>query len=157
MDYYTQKAKRMYELYLKGEPCRKVYAAVRKQNKFVVIKNAEGKKWKYQIAGGGVETDETKQEAIKREVLEELNINAEIVKSLGFVVYKTNWNYEGKEFSVDYECEVFLLDFISYSDNDKFGLDGEFDETKVKGIALISEEEMLENVYEFASAGIKLR
>lgn len=155
MDYYNQKAKKMYDLYLKGKPSRKVYAAVRKDNKFVVIKNAEGKKWKYQLAGGGVEDEETNGVAIKREILEELNINADIVKSLGVVNYKTNWTYEGKEFSINNEAEVFLLEFVSFADNNQFGLEGEFSENDVKGITLISKEEMCSNVFEFTSGGIK--
>lgn len=155
MDYYNQKAKKMYELYLKGQPSRKVYAAVRKDNEFVVVKNAEGKKWKYQLAGGGVEDEETNEGAIKREIVEELNINADIVKSLGVVNYKTTWTYEGKEFSINNEAEVFLLEFVSFANNNKFGLDGEFSEKDVKGIALISKEEMCSNVYEFASCEVE--
>lgn len=158
MDYYTQKAKRMYELYLKGEPCRKVYAAVRIGERYVVLKNAEGRKWKYQLAGGGVEDDETNEEAIVREIIQELNINSKIVKSLGVITYQSNWKYEDKEFSINNEAEVFLLEFVSYSNNNQFGLDGEFTEiANVKGLAFISEEEMCANVYEFTSGGIKFK
>lgn len=156
MDYYTQKAKHMYELYLKGESCRKVYAAVCKDNKYVVIKNAECKKFKYQLAGGGVECGETNRDAIKREIVEELNINSKIVKSLGVISYISNWKYEDKEFTINNEVEVFLLEFVSYANNNQFGLDGEFTEN-VKGVTLISEEEMCNNVYEFTSGGIKFR
>lgn len=156
MDYYTEKAKRMYELYVKGEPCRKVYAAVRKDNNYVVIRNAEGKKWKYQLAGGGVETNETNEDAIIREIVEELNINAKILKSLGVIKYNTNWKFEDKEFTISNEAEVFLLEFDSYSDNKQFGIDGEFtNNNDVKGVTLVSEEEMCSNVYEFTSGGIK--
>lgn len=154
MDYYTQKAKRMYELFLKGEPCRKVYAAVRKEDKYVVIKNAEGRKYKYQLAGGGVEDGETNKDAIIREIVEELNINSKVVKSLGVISYKSNWEYLDKKFEIDNEAEVFLLEFVSYSNQNQFGLEGEFTDN-VKGVALVSEEELCNNVYEFASGGIK--
>ena len=156
MEYYNRKAKRMYEKYLNGEICRKVYAAVRKGDSYVVIENAEGKKWKYQLAGGGVEDCETNEEAIKREVYEELNINAEIIKSLGVMSYKTNWRYDDKEFTINNEAEVFLLEFLSYSENTQFGLDGEFTQN-VKGVRLISEEDLCNDVYEFASGGIRFR
>ncbi len=153
MDYYTQKAKRMYELYLKGESCKKVYAAVRKGDKYVVIENGEGKKYKYQIAGGSVEDGESSQEAIIREVCEELNINARIIKSLGVTNYTSNWEYDNKKFSINNKVEVFLLDFVSYADHDKLGLEGE----NVNNIVLISKEEMCDNVYEFTKGGITFK
>ena len=49
MDYYTQKAKRMYELHLKGEICKKVYAAVHIDDKYAVLENGKGRKFKYQL------------------------------------------------------------------------------------------------------------
>lgn len=154
MDYYTQKAKRMYQLFLKGVPCKKVYGAVCKGGRYVVIKNANDAKWRYQIAGGGVEEGETNEVAILREVAEELNINAKIVKSLGVLTYKTTWRYENKEFVVDNEAEIFLLEFVSCSHNAHFGLEGEF--ARNVEVALISKHEMIKNVYEFAKGGIKL-
>jgi len=157
MDYYSKKAKAMYGLYLKGETCRKVYAAVRKGNKFVVIENSEGRNYKYQIAGGGVESGETNEEAIVREIIEELGIISKVVKSLGVTYYDSNWKYEDKEFIIKNEAEIFLVEFVSYVNNDKFGLDGEFDKKNVKGITLVSEEEMCSNVYEFTAGGLKFK
>lgn len=157
MSYQEEKAKRMHDLYLSGKPCRKVYGAVRKGDEYVVIKNAEGKKYKYQLAGGSVEDDETNIDAIKREISEELNINSKVVKSLGVTSYKSDWKYQEKEFSIINEAEVFLLEFVSFSNHTHFGLDGEFTENNVKGITVVSEEEMLSNVYEFTSGGIKFR
>ncbi len=157
MGYSEAKAKKMYELFLKGLPCKKVYAVVKKDDKFVVLKEAEGRKWKYQLAGGGVEEGENNEIAIKREIAEELNMLVNVVKSLGMICYSTNWIYDGKEFSVNYESEIMLTEFVGYSDNDKFGLEGEFSSSSVVGKCEISEEEMLKNVYEFVSAGIKLR
>lgn len=150
MDYHTKKAKRMYELFLKGQPCKKVYAAMEKDNKYIVLQNAEGKKYKYQLAGGGVEDGEDNITAVKREMLEELNINADAIKSLGFVRYKTTWTYDGKEFDVDYESEIFLAKLISYANNKTFGLEGEFEKNQIH-IAIISKDEMLANVYEFSN------
>lgn len=154
MNYYEEKAKRMYELYLQGKPCKKVYGAVHKGNYFIVLKN-DNKKWKYQLAGGGVENKETNEQAIVREVLEELNIQCEIVRSLGVLNYQSNWSYQNKEFTISNEAEIFLLNYVSAIDSTKIGLDGEFSNNTT--IALISKNEMLANVYEFASGMIKLK
>ena len=155
MDYYEQKAKRMYDLFLKNEPCKKAYGVVKKSNKYFVIENAPGKKWKYQIAGGSVEQGESCEQAILREIAEELNINAKIVKKLGTISYQTNWKYLDKEFSITNQAEIFLLDFVSFKSGDSFGVEGEFSNGNVKGITLVSKKEVCANVYEFADGKIK--
>lgn len=154
MSYYEQKAKLAYELYLKGLPFKKVYAAVQKGDKYVVLKHETGK-YKYSISGGGVDAGEDNITAIKREILEELNINIKIVKSLGVIKYFKTWHYDGKDFDVDYEAEIFLTEFVSYGDNANFGIEGEFDGKKIS-ICEISKEEMLSTVAEFVTFGIKL-
>jgi len=157
MNYQEQKAKRAYELYLQGLPFKKVYAAVEKDGKYLVLKNAPDRKFKYQISGGGVDDGEDNETAIKRELREELNVNVEIVKSLGVLQYVRTWKYQDKVFDIDYESEIFLTKFLSYSHEHKFGLDGEFiPSIGVVGVAEISKEEMLKGVYEFADGGIKL-
>jgi len=140
-------------LHLKGEICKKVYAAVHIDDKYAVLENGKGRKFKYQLAGGGVEDGETNQQAIIREIAEELNINAKLIKSLGNITYESKWKYKEKEFSIINEAEIFLLEFVSYLSNSKLGLVGEFTD-KVK-VNYVSEEEMRLNVYEFASGGIK--
>lgn len=40
----------------------------------------------YKLPGGGIEKGETKEEALKRECLEEIGCNVEIIKELGFTV-----------------------------------------------------------------------
>ena len=152
-EYYNKKAKYAYELYLAGKPFKKVYAAVKKGDKYVVLKNKTGK-YEYAISGGGVDPGEDNITAIKREILEELNMNVEVARSLGVRHYQRTWRYEGREFDVDYEAEIFLTRFISYSNNSSFGLEGEFD--KNVSIAEISKEEMLDTVYEFKVDGMKL-
>lgn len=154
VDYYQQKAKYAYELFLKGKPFKKVYAVVRKGDKFVVLEHQKGK-YKYSLSGGGVDKGEDNVTAIKREILEELNINIKIVKSLGTINYVATWKYEGKEFDVDYEAEIFLTEFVSYGVNKNFGIEGEFD-TKEINISEISRNEMINNVAEFVAYGIKL-
>lgn len=153
MDYNKQKAKLAYELYLKGLPFKKVYAVVQKGDKFVVLKHETGK-YKYSLSGGGVDAGEDNITAIKREIIEELNINIKIVKSLGIAKYVRTWHYNGQDFDVDYEAEIFHTEFVSYGKNKDFGLEGEFDAKKIS-IDEISKDEMLANVAEFVSLGIK--
>ena len=153
MDYYESKAKIAYDKYIKGEPFKKVYAVVQKEDKFVVLRNSKGR-YEYSLSGGGVDDGETNVQAIERELLEELNINVEIKKSLGFCNYVRTWRYQGKEFDIDYVSEIFLTEFVSYADNKNFGLEGEFDGKGIS-IAEISREEMINKVYEFTAGGIK--
>ena len=153
MGYNEEKARKMYNLYVQGKPCKKAYAAVEKDDKYVVLKNAEGRKSKYSIAGGTVEENEINSEAIVREVYEELNMNVEVVKSLGFINWTQTWTYQDKTFEMPYEVEVFLTKFISHVNKDKLGLDGEFDNSNIS-VVEISKEEMLNNVYEFVVKGI---
>lgn len=147
-NYNLKKAKYVYGLYQAGLPFKKVYAVVQKDKKFAVLELAPGKKYKYTLSGGGVDDGEDNITAIKREVLEELNMNIEIIKSLGVFNYFRTWLYEGKSFDVKYIAEVFLTKFVSYADNKDFGLSGEFF-NKVKGVKLVSKKEMLENVARF--------
>ncbi len=154
MDYKEQKAKFAYELHLKGLPFKKVYGAVKKGDKFVVLKRENGK-YKYEIAGGSVELNEANETAIKREILEELNFNVKIVRSLGVIKYLRTWKFQDHEFDIEHQAEIFLTEFVSYGKEKGFGLDGEFNE-KEFSIAEISKEEMLANVAEFVSFGIKL-
>lgn len=152
-EYYNQKAKYAYGLFTAGKPFRKVYAAVEKDGEFIVLEHESGK-YKYSLSGGGVDEGEDNITAIKRELMEELNINVEIVKSLGITKYQKTWHYEGKDFDVDYEAEIYLAKFLSYADNNNFGLKGEFDNKRIK-VSLISKKEMLENVAEFCKFGLK--
>ncbi len=154
--YYKNKAKKMYNLYINNLPCKKVYAAVKKGDKFVVLKDEKNPKWKYQLSGGGVEDGEDNVSAIKREIYEELNMNVKVIKSLGIINYVATWEFEGKKFDVKYEAEIFLTEFVCYLNNNKFGVDGEFDNSAISGIAEISKFEMLENVSEFKKHNILL-
>lgn len=133
----------------------KIYAAVKKGDKYIVWKSKPCSTWKYQISGGGVDEGEDNVTAIKRELIEELNVNVNIIKSLGVIKYIKTWRYEGKEFDVDYEAEIFLTEFVSYSNNNQFGIEGEFAGKEME-IVEISESEMLENVSEFKKFGLTL-
>lgn len=152
MNYQERKAKYAYSLYKKGLPFKKAYAVVEKDGKFVVLYNVE--KNRFALSGGGVEKGESSQDAAVREVLEEMNINVEIIRSLGVASYPSQRRYKSHAFELECQAEFFYARFISYGDNTKIGLKGEFnDNTK---IAELTKEEMLKNLAAFTVLGIKL-
>lgn len=152
--YFEQKSKHAYTCYKKGIPRKKVYAVVEKGDKFVVLKSRAGDIYKFSLSGGGIEKGEDSITAIKREILEELNIEAEFVRRLGKIAEKSKWNYKGKEFWVDDDIEIVYTKFIKFGNNNQFGIDGEFATQDV--VVEVTKEEMFANVYEFVKAGIKL-
>ncbi len=154
MTYFEEKVKRYYKLFKQHKPILKTYAVVEKDGKFLVLTTTKGD-WKYCLSGGSVDGNETTVTAIKRELLEELNVKVEVIKSLGFINYTSHWNYKGKEFDINNVAEIFYTKFVEFGNNPNFGLDGEFN-TLTTSIALISKQEMLENVAEFKKYGIKL-
>ena len=153
-NYYLAKAKRAKELYDKGLPFVKVYAPVRDGNKFIVLEKQTEKGKRYDIAGGGVDEGETLEEAIKRELKEELNAEVEIIKELGvYDKFYHPWTLDGETFNVQYEIHVFDTKLKSKFKGD-FGLKGEFDKN-IK-IAKIDKETLINNVSEFRDFGIKI-
>ena len=153
MTYQEKKAKYAYGLYLKGEPFRKVYAAVEKDGKFLVLKDQSPERlWPYSLSGGGVDEGESNEQAIKRELLEELNAHVEIVKSLGTFNYMSKRKYKDFEFDLECVAEIFYTRFLSYGSHKDFGLDGEFDNRTA--VAEISKQELLEGCYEFATKSV---
>lgn len=153
-EYYLKKAKYAYELYCLKKPFRKVYAVIKKDDRFVVLQNIKGR-YKFSLAGGGIDEGEDEVTAIKRELIEELNMHVNIIKSLGKTTYFKTWNYNGKDFDVEYQAEIFLTEFIKYDDNKNFGLEGEFDDNFT--ISEISKQKMLSSVFEFVKGGILLQ
>ena len=153
-NYYLAKAKRAKDLYDKGLPFVKVYAPVRDGDKFIVLEKHTDSGIKYDISGGGVEEGETIEEAIKRELMEELGAEVEIIKELGvYDKFYHPWTLDGETFNVQYEIHVFDTKLIKQHKG-KFGLKGEFD-NKVK-IARIDKETLANNVVEFRDFGIKI-
>lgn len=154
MSYFSKKVKHAYKCFKKGQPRKKVYGVVEKGDKFVVIKNKEGDKYKYAISGGGIEKKEDAKTAIIREILEELNIKAEYIRTLGHFQTKSKWNYKGKEFWVNDDIEVVYTKFIEYGKNKSYGIKGEFKNQDV--VAEITRQEMEDTVAEFVEYGIEL-
>ena len=152
--YYREKAKRAKALYDKGLPFVKVYAPVRDGDKFIVLAKQAPDGVRYDIAGGGVDEGETLEDAIRRELMEELNVEVDIIKEIGMnnETFRT-WELDGEKFDIRYEIHVFdtkLKNKLSGS----FGLDGEF-EKNVK-IAGIDKETLMHSVYEFNKLGMKI-
>lgn len=153
MDYFKEKEKHAYECYKAGVARKKVYAVVEKGDKFVVLRKKRSK-YKYSLAGGGIEDGEDIITAVKREILEELNIEAEFVRTIGIIHDKSQWNYEGFDFWVDDDMTIVYTKFVKYGDYDKFGVDGEFNTQD--GVEEITKEEMLNTVAQFTKYGLKL-
>ena len=153
-DYYRQKALRAKELYDKGLPFVKVYAPVRVGDKFMVLAKNTDQGIQYDIAGGGVDEGETLEQAIKRELMEELNVEVDIIKELGVYdkLYKT-WRLDDKSFDIQYEIHVFDTK-LKKKLKGNFGLDGEFN--KNVAITEIDKQTLISNVPEFRDFGIKI-
>lgn len=156
MDYREQIAERAYGLYKQGKSFLKVYAIVEKDGKYVVLhRKNKNNKDEYRLAGGGVDDGEDNVTAIKRELIEELNMNVEIIKSLGSYKYPTKREYQGKEFKLDCYAEIFYVKFLSYADNNKMGIEGEFDNLGVD-IAYITRSKLLKSFDIFTKHGFVL-
>ena len=153
-DYYRSKALIAKDLYDKGLPFVKVYASVRNGDKFIVLTKETENGLDYQISGGGVDEGESLEQAIKRELREELGVEVEIIKELGVYdkLYKT-WRLDGEEFDVRYEIHVFDTR-LKKNLNSDFGLAGEFD--KRFNIVEVDKQTLISKVKEFRDFGIKI-
>lgn len=152
--YYREKALRAKELFDKGLPFVKVYAPVRDGDLFMALAKETENGIEYDIAGGGVDDGETLEEAIKRELKEELNVEVDIIKELGVYdkLYKT-WELDGQSFDIQYEIHVFDTKLKKQLKGD-MGLKGEF-KSNVK-VAKIDKRTLLSKVAEFCKFGIKI-
>lgn len=145
--YYNQKAKYAWQLYNENKPFVKVYSVIEHGSKFVVLKDAKkDAKYKYQLAGGGVEEGESIAEATIREVKEETGLDVTFERELDVLHFYKTWRYEGKAFDVLYEAHVVLSKVDTVKHGGKMGLAGEFDDVK---LAEVEKQEMLQNVGEF--------
>lgn len=153
-EYYIQKATRAKALYEQGLPFVKVYATVRDGGKFIVLEKHKDGKIIYDLSGGGVEDNESVEDAIKRELREELQVEVDIIKKLG--VYNNHyrtWRLYDEKFDIRYEIHVFDT-VLKKQLKGKKGLDGEFD--KDTKIVKIDKSTLLSEVAEFRDFGFKL-
>ncbi len=154
MGYFSQKTKHAFDCYSAGVPRKKVYAVVEKGDSFVVLKTRKGDKYKYALAGGTIEIGEDVQTAAKREILEELNIEAEFVKTLAVIRDKSQWTHEGFTFWVEDEMEIVYTKYVKDGSNTSYGIEGEFETQDI--VCIVSKEDMLNGVAEFVHYGVKL-
>ena len=153
-DYYLIKATRAKELYDKGLPFVKVYATVRDGDNFIVLEKHKDGKIIYDLSGGGVDDNESLEDAIKRELREELKVEVDIIKKLGiYDKFYLTWELNGEKFDVQYEIHVFDT-VLKKQLKGKKGLDGEFD--KDTKIVHIDKSTLLSEVAEFRDFGFKL-
>jgi len=83
-------------------PCNNEFEIILQRRKGFIDKPTDKD---YGFFGGGLEEGETVEEALKREVMEELTLDIKIIKSLKF--FKT-YNYKIKEKGLAVELNVFL-------------------------------------------------
>ena len=87
-------------------PCNNEFEIILQRRKGFIDKPTDKD---YGFFGGGLEEGETVEEALKREVMEELTLDIKIIKSLKF--FKT-YNYKIKEKGLAVELNVFLCYWI---------------------------------------------
>lgn len=152
-EYYRQKA--IYAKYLHDNnlPFVKVYAPVRDGDKFIVLQKNTDKGVTYHLSGGGVDEGESLEQAIRRELMEELKVEVDIVREIGVYndLYKT-WRLDGEEFDVRYEIHVFDTKLKRQLGGD-FGIDGEFANNNMS-ITKIDKQTMLNTIAEFNQFGM---
>ena len=152
-EYYRQKA--IYAKYLHDNnlPFVKVYAPVRDGDKFIVLQKNTDKGVSYHLSGGGVDEGESLEQAIRRELMEELKVEVDIVREIGVYndLYKT-WRLDGEEFDVRYEIHVFDTKLKRQLGGD-FGIEGEFANNNMS-ITKIDKQTMLNTIAEFNQFGM---
>ena len=152
-EYYRQKA--IYAKYLHDNnlPFVKVYAPVRDGDKFIVLQKNTDKGVSYHLSGGGVDEGESLEQAIRRELMEELKVEVDIVREIGVYndLYKT-WRLDGEEFDVRYEIHVFDTKLKRQLSGD-FGIEGEFANNNMS-ITKIDKQTMLNTIAEFNQFGM---
>lgn len=149
-EYREEKHKKAYELYLQNKALRKARALILKDNKLCAIKVSyhNNREDEYLLIGGGAEGDENIRETAIREAKEEMNANIEIIKYLGKKYFHKPSSYEDKKFMSKRIEYYYLCKYLSLADNEKFGLDGEFDRPdRVYSIVELTAEELKEITY----------
>lgn len=91
-----------------------VIAIIKKGNKFLLtLRNQPDKKKyhaKWQLPGGAVEFGEHPQEALKREIKEELGLKIISAKLIPYLFHRTDENWHGV--FVNYLCEIEQAEII---------------------------------------------
>lgn len=121
-NYFYEKSKFYYEMFLKKKLVKKVCAFIRNKNKYLVlVKNGKALN-----IGGSVDIGETTKDAVVREVLEESNGIVSKLKYISKTYYSVDWEFEGKKFP-NKRVEYFYLCELKDSNVHLAGINGEFD------------------------------
>lgn len=138
-EYFNQKSKYYYDMFLQNKFVRKVSTILKYKNKFLVlVKNNE----KAFLAGGSVEPNETTRNGAIRETKEETGIEIDNLKYLTKVYYSVKWKYNDTEFD-NKRVEFYYLSEIDEETGKVQGLDGEFDKNVKLQLCTIKQLEEL--------------
>lgn len=94
-DYFQEKSKFYYTLFLEGKLTQKVSALIRDKDKFLVLINKNNRAYN---VGGSVDVGEKARQAILREIKEETGGNIKKIKYLTKIYYQVEWEYNGVKF-----------------------------------------------------------
>lgn len=94
-DYFQEKSKFYYTLFLEGKLTQKVSALIRDKDKFLVLINKNNRAYN---VGGSVDVGERARQAILREIKEETGGNIKKIKYLTKIYYQVEWEYNGVKF-----------------------------------------------------------
>ena len=94
-DYFQEKSKFYYTLFLEGKLTQKVSALIRGKDKFLVLINKNNRAYN---VGGSVDVGEKARQAILREIKEETGGNIKKIKYLTKIYYQVEWEYNGVKF-----------------------------------------------------------
>ncbi len=114
-------------------PCNNKFEVILQRRKGFIEKPTDKD---YGFFGGGLEEGENVEQALKREIMEELTLNMQNIRSLKF--FKT-YKYEHKEKNMFVELNVFLCDMKDV---------GEIDVKEGKPITLKIKEAIESNISE---------
>ena len=121
-NYFYEKSKFYYNMFLKKKTVQKVCAFIRYKNKFLVLVK-DGKAFN---VGGSVDIGEKTKDAIVREVFEETGGIVVKSKYISKTYYSIEWEFEGKKFP-NKRVEYFYLCELQNPNVNLSGIDGEFD------------------------------
>lgn len=138
-EYFNQKSKYYYDMFLQNKYVRKVSTIIKVKDKFLVLVKD---KIKACLAGGSVEPNETTRNGAIRETYEEMGVKINNLKYLTKVYYSVKWTYNNIEFD-NKRIEFYYLSELDSFTGKVEGLDGEFDGNMELKLCTINELETL--------------
>ena len=121
-NYFQEKSKFYYTLFLEGKLTQKVSALIRDKDKFLVLINKNNRAYN---VGGSVDVGEKARQAILREINEETGAEASKIKYMTKIYYQVEWEYNGVKFP-NKRVEYIYVAELKDSNVHIKGLSGEF-------------------------------